>query len=103
MNKLTLAVLAIGLSVVTLAQAAPPQGRGMGPCGGWMDANQDGQITPSEVKTMRASHFSQMDSNKDGTLSQEEFLAFVPPGMAGGMNRPPMGWRHGMTPWGRPW
>ncbi len=37
-----------------------------------MDANQDGQLSKSEVKGPLADQFSKIDTNEDGLLSRQE-------------------------------
>jgi hypothetical protein len=72
--------------------AALAQGPG-GPGGGLVaaDANKDGVITKAEFDTQRTARFAELDTNKDGFLSDAERAA----GRAGG---PPPGAQAGGPP-----
>lgn len=54
-----------------------------------MDTDGDGKATAAEVAAAAAAHFDQMDTNHDGSLSEDEFRAGMGPMMGGGGRRPP--------------
>ena len=62
---------------ITTAELGAMGGGGGG--GGRMtagaDANNDGAITLAELQAQRGTRFDQLDTNKDGSLSQEERTA----------------------------
>lgn len=73
--KLGLSVLAIatGLAVTATAQEA------RGPQGGFdfetLDADGSGEITAEDMTTLRDQRFAEVDTDGDGSVSREEFLA----------------------------
>jgi hypothetical protein len=63
---------------ISAAEQSAMGGGGGGGGGGFMagaDADKDGSITLAELQAQRATRFDQMDTNKDGSLSQEERAA----------------------------
>ena len=70
------------LAAIALAggAAAQPPGPGRGPGGPFgllaLDANGDGKLTRAEFDAGQRAHFSQIDTNKDGTATPEEFKKF---------------------------
>ena len=84
-RKLILAAtLGLGaLGGVAFAQGAPNEGpRGRGPMAGQhllqaADANHDGRVTEAEAWTALAARFADVDVNKDGGVSWDEFRSHV--------------------------
>jgi len=106
-----LAVSAVSLPATAQPNGAPPPGPNAGPNGNpppnkeirgavifWLlDRNNDGQIDRSEVDALRTVIFDAVDTDGNGTVSQEEFIAVLgnfhgPRGMRGDRDDGP---RHG--------
>jgi hypothetical protein len=82
---------AISLPATAQPNDAPPPGPNAGPNGNpppnkeirgtvmfWLlDRNNDGQIDRSEVDALRAVIFDTVDTDGNGTVSQEEFIAVI--------------------------
>lgn len=66
MNKY-LALLALGLTSLALAQTLPPFEQ--------VDANRDGRISAMEAAAVEGLDFRTADANQDGALSKEEYDA----------------------------
>lgn len=66
MNKY-LALLALGLTSLALAQTLPPFEQ--------VDANKDGRISAMEAAAVEGLDFRTADANQDGALSKEEYDA----------------------------
>jgi hypothetical protein len=85
MKKTILATLAAALIASTAAPAFAAQGKGDGPRHGGprierlmerFDANQDGAVMLEEVSAHRLAMFESADTDKSGSLSQDELKAF---------------------------
>ena len=74
----------LALATLALAGAAaaqpPGPGPGRGPGGPFgllaMDTNGDGKLTRAEFDAGQRAHFAEIDTNKDGTATPEEFRKF---------------------------
>ncbi len=55
--------------------AAPAGGHGLSAFIGGFDANRDGTVTRQEYDTVRAQRFTAADTNHDGVLSEDEYVA----------------------------
>ena len=114
-RKLSLATLATVLGLGALGSAALAQGRGPMAAERLLeaaDSNRDGRITEAEAWTALAARFADVDANKDGGVTWDEFRSHVqaqvsarrgdrpargPPGADGGA-RPGHVPRHGRRP-----
>ena len=79
-NKLPLlALAAVALAGAAIAQPPGPGGPGRGPGGPFgllaMDSNGDGKLTRAEFDAGQRARFAEIDVNKDGTATPEEFKA----------------------------
>lgn len=96
------AIAALGGAGVAFAQAqtnAPAAPRGPGHMMERLDANNDGAVTRAEFDAAHQTRFTQLDTNRDGSISQEERRAGRPerPERAEGERRGPGGpGGHGM-------
>ncbi|WP_432383526.1 EF-hand domain-containing protein [Duganella sp. P38] len=55
--------------------AAPAGGHGLSAFIGGFDANRDGVVTRAEYDTVRKQRFTSADTNRDGWLSEDEYVA----------------------------
>lgn len=79
LHLFTLASIVVAGGLATAAAVAQPAGR-PGPGGPFgllqFDANADGKVTRTEFDAAQKTHFNQIDGNKDGTATPEEFKTF---------------------------
>ena len=81
MDHSNLKVFATALAIVAgfgVAGTAEAQGRGdrMGPMDfATLDVDGSGEIEPADLDALRASRFQEFDTNGDGAVSEEEFVA----------------------------
>ena len=79
-RKLSLATLATVLGLGALGSAALAQGRGPMAAERLLeaaDSNRDGRITEAEAWTALAARFADVDANKDGGVTWDEFCSHV--------------------------
>lgn len=67
-TKVSITLLALGLSGVALAQ-------GGAPAFSEVDANMDGKISQEEAAAVEGLDFTKADTNQDGSLDQAEYQA----------------------------
>jgi hypothetical protein len=95
--------IALAVALILAAGAAQAQGPSAGQPGGQgqmtpeqrfnnMDANRDGYLTKQEFMAQAEQRWAQMlqhmDANRDGNISREEFLAAPRPGANGQGTQP---------------
>jgi hypothetical protein len=67
-TKVSITLLALGLTGVALAQQAAP-------AYSEVDANMDGKISQQEAAVVEGLDFTKADTNQDGSLDQAEYQA----------------------------
>jgi hypothetical protein len=75
---LSTAVLCIALTSFGAAARPPEPSQGPGGMAGFLarfDSDGDGLVTRQEIEAVRAAEFQEADSNADGSLSYDEFVA----------------------------
>ena len=76
MEKNTMKILLASVLIVAGAGAAMAQGpRGEGMTFDQLDVDGSGEITAEDLTALRNDRFAALDSNGDGTVSKDEFLA----------------------------
>ncbi len=76
MDKNTMKILLASTLVVLGTGVAMAQERGGGmPTFEELDVDGSGEITTEDLSTLRDNRFAEIDANKDGGVSKEEFLA----------------------------
>jgi len=69
---------AIGACILSLSLAAvADDGKGKGKFMEYFDSNQDGVVTISELNEASKQRYAKMDADGNGTVSMEEFQAYV--------------------------
>ena len=71
----TLLVSACTTSKIATAPAQPAGGHGQSAFIGSYDANRDGVVTRAEYDAIRKQRFEAADTNRDGWLNEEEYVA----------------------------
>jgi Ca2+-binding EF-hand superfamily protein len=66
---------AAGASAAAEGPAAPAGGHGLSAFIGGYDANRDGVVTREEYDAVRKQRFAAADTNHDGWLSEDEYVA----------------------------
>ena len=76
MEKNTMKILLASALIVLGAGMAMAQGqRGEGPSFEELDVDGSGEITAGDLTTLRDNRFAEIDTNGDGSISKDEFLA----------------------------